>query len=238
MATEVYKWLQDKASSGFYWLCQAKEAPKIADLRLGWALSVASWGVIVQAKPVSTLHVATYRHHDEGMLDWKRLGEHVIARRIALNMHTRDALAQASGISYRILGDIETGRRDNFDPVTLAKLERALGWLAGSARRVADGDEATLIAPTQLDQGTDTGSLSAIAIPGMPPNRANYQQRPGRANRNVTEDELPDDALIRVMNSELPDADKARIVRQLIAEQRRFAQQRVDELLRDAFERK
>jgi hypothetical protein len=167
------------------------------------------------------------------MPDWKRLGEHVIARRVALNMNNRDDLAQASGISYRILGDIETGRRSNFDTVTLAKLERALGWAAGSARRVADGQEPTLITPITSEQGFDHGDLQTVATPG-PKHRDSYAQRPGRAPRSVTEDELPDDPLIRVMNSDLPDAKKAQIVRQLLSEQRHFAQQRVDELIHDA----
>lgn len=108
---------------------------------------------------VSPLSVATCRHQDVGMADWQRLGEHVIARRTALGYKTRAQLAEASGISVRILGDIETGRRGRFDPKTLAALENALGWTVGSANRVATGGEPSLTAA-----GTPAGAAAIIKV--------------------------------------------------------------------------
>ena len=55
---------------------------------------------------------------------------------------SRDAINQ-------LLGDIEKGRRDNYDPMTLAALEQALRWETGSVRRILDGGEPTdLATPT------------------------------------------------------------------------------------------
>jgi hypothetical protein len=172
----------------------------------------------VKSKPVSTLHVATYRHQDGGMPDWKRLGEHVVNRRVELDMPKRDDLATASGISYRILGDIETGRRDNFDRVTLAKLERALQWAPGSAVTIANGGTASPAARV-------TGQ-AAITAPTF------------AATGTLTAgDNLADDPVMRILNSSAPADVKQEIVKQLLAEQRAFAQRRVDELLREALEK-
>ena len=38
-----------------------------------------------------------------------------------------------------MLGDVEKARRDNYSDATLAALEAALGWEAGTARRVVQG---------------------------------------------------------------------------------------------------
>lgn len=77
------------------------------------------------------------------MPDFDRLSAHIVARRVMLGYRNRQALADASGISTRTLGDIETGRRDNFDPSTIAALENALGWATGSFAQVLDGYEPT-----------------------------------------------------------------------------------------------
>lgn len=172
----------------------------------------------MKSKPVSTLHVATYRHQDGGMPDWKRLGEHVVNRRIELNMPKRDDLATASGISYRILGDIETGRRDNFDRVTLVKLEHALQWAPGSAVAIANGGTAV---PATRITGQGATTMPALAASGT----------------GTVADNLADDPVMRILNSNAPADVKQEIVRRLLAEQRAFAQRRVDELLREALER-
>lgn len=68
-----------------------------------------------------------------------RLSAHVVSRRVALGYRNRQALADASGICTRVIGDIETGRRSNFDPTTSAALERALEWETGSATQIVGG---------------------------------------------------------------------------------------------------
>jgi hypothetical protein len=78
------------------------------------------------------------------MDDWERLGEYVVARRMERGFKTRSDLASAAQVSSRLLGDIEKGRRGNFDPTTIASLESALGWETGSVRRIVEGGEPKL----------------------------------------------------------------------------------------------
>jgi transcriptional regulator with XRE-family HTH domain len=81
---------------------------------------------------------------DEGLADWPRLGRYVVARRVELGHRQRPEFAEALGISVRVLGDIERGRRGNYDPATIAALENVLGWETGSAERVVRGGEPAL----------------------------------------------------------------------------------------------
>jgi transcriptional regulator with XRE-family HTH domain len=78
------------------------------------------------------------------MPDLDHLSAQVVSRRVALGYRNRQALADAAGISIRTLGDIETGRRSNFDPSTIAALEHALEWDTGSVAEIVDGYDPTL----------------------------------------------------------------------------------------------
>jgi hypothetical protein len=149
---------------------------------------------------------------DHSSPDWARLGEYVVARRVKLGYKKRPAFSDATGISTRILGDIETGRRGNFDRTTIAALEGTLGWATGSATRIAYGGEPTIVA--------DIRAESDEAPAAVPPD-------------DLATDR--DEALRRVMLSDLPDDQKRRIAKLLIdekrdAERRRLA--RADELIR------
>jgi len=79
--------------------------------------------------------------HDVRMEDWERLGQYVVRRRVECGFKTRGDLAAAVQVSSRVLGDIEKGRRGNYDPVTIAGLESALDWESGSVRRIVEGGE-------------------------------------------------------------------------------------------------
>lgn len=70
--------------------------------------------------------------------DWKHLAGQVIERRRELGMPTRGHFARATGLSYRLLGDLERGTR-GVSEGTLALVEQALGWVPGSARDVLHG---------------------------------------------------------------------------------------------------
>lgn len=76
----------------------------------------------------------------EGVHDWARLAERVKDARDRHNQN-RDQLAEAAGISARLLGDIERAVRDNYDRRSLNRLERALGWKQGSIDAILDGGE-------------------------------------------------------------------------------------------------
>lgn len=66
--------------------------------------------------------------------NWALLAEQVIARRVELGHPTRDGFAKASGLSARLLTDLEGVKRTNYDRVTLARLEKALRWPEGKVR--------------------------------------------------------------------------------------------------------
>jgi hypothetical protein len=69
---------------------------------------------------------------------WARLGRRVLTER-SRHWRTRDEFAHATGLSSRLLDDLENGRRDNYLDATLAAIEVALGWAPGSCRRVVEG---------------------------------------------------------------------------------------------------
>ncbi|MFB8276945.1 Scr1 family TA system antitoxin-like transcriptional regulator [Nocardia colli] len=102
--------------------------------------------------------------------DWKLLAEHVVARRELLGMGTRQALAEETGLSYRLLGDLERGTRPLSDG-TLAILEQALGWAPGSAWQVLRGGTPTIgsspmpVRVPSVDQ--HHGALTSTAMQAM-----------------------------------------------------------------------
>jgi len=69
---------------------------------------------------------------------WERLGRLILHDR-ARHWRNREEFAQASGVSARVLDDLEAGRRDNYLEATLAGVEITLGWRAGTCRRVVAG---------------------------------------------------------------------------------------------------
>lgn len=71
--------------------------------------------------------------------DWARLGREVIRTRARRDIPTAKALADLMGVSPRIVGEIENGRRASYSATTLAKLEHALGWAEGSIDSVLAG---------------------------------------------------------------------------------------------------
>ncbi len=155
------------------------------------------------------LRIAETCRFNEGVTPpWERLAAAVTARRIELGHPTMQALVDNSDLKLRTLGDIENARKPSYSRGTLATLERALRWATGSVDAVLEGRE-------PVD--------ASAALPGLS----------GQGAGNV-DHELPEDALIKVIDSDLPSAVKAEIVRTVLAEQRRYAQRRVDELLRDA----
>jgi len=101
--------------------------------------------------------------------DWERLGDYVVARRIALGMRDRRALAAVTGVTDRTLGKLENGRRVSAS--TLGAVENHLGWAPGSCRRVLAGGEPVSLASAVASQPQfDDPTLQHIAeTPGLPP---------------------------------------------------------------------
>lgn len=100
--------------------------------------------------------------------DWKRLGDYVVARRIALGMRDRRALAAVTGVTDRTLGKLENGKRVSAS--TLGAVENQLGWSPGSCRRMLAGGEPVLLAGPASRRQFDDPTLQHIAeTPGLPP---------------------------------------------------------------------
>lgn len=71
--------------------------------------------------------------------DWARLASYVISARTAAGFATRGDLENATGITARTIGKLETGHR--VSPETLAAVARVLGWTADSPSRILAGRE-------------------------------------------------------------------------------------------------
>jgi hypothetical protein len=63
----------------------------------------------------------------------------VVAAERGRHWRSRNAFARSAGISPRLLGDMEKGRRSNYSDATLAAVEAALGWEPGTCLRVVQG---------------------------------------------------------------------------------------------------
>jgi transcriptional regulator with XRE-family HTH domain len=71
---------------------------------------------------------------------WGKLGRLVRGERTRLRL-TQSEFATEIGISERLLTDIETAARSNYDANTVSLVEHALGWEAGSVERVVTGQQ-------------------------------------------------------------------------------------------------
>jgi len=75
---------------------------------------------------------------------WERLGELLVRRRIELDPRYRNRRtfeAERAPDLYRIINSIELGRRDNYEPGTIAALEAAYDIAPGAIGRALDGGE-------------------------------------------------------------------------------------------------
>jgi transcriptional regulator with XRE-family HTH domain len=99
--------------------------------------------------------------------DWRRLADYVISRRVRLGMRDRRALAQATGVTERTLGKLESGQR--VSATTLAMVENRLGWAPGSCRRIlAGGEPATSPASPDPGEYEDPTLRHLASTPGLP----------------------------------------------------------------------
>lgn len=88
--------------------------------------------------------------------DYQRLGDHIVDARVQLGW-SREQLASASDVTLRTIADVETGKlrgRKTFSAESLASVSKALGWAAGTWRRILDDAGYSVDAPqAQLDLG-------------------------------------------------------------------------------------
>lgn len=85
------------------------------------------------------------------MEPWRRLGEQLVARRVALGWTRRAAFARDKGLpNDRLLFDLENAKRTNYDAATYAVVEQAYEWATGSVREVLRGGQPTVLASATL----------------------------------------------------------------------------------------
>jgi hypothetical protein len=91
-------------------------------------------------------------------MDWQRLAQAIVDRRVELGFKTREALLAQDEVdlSRRVLSDLEKGRRDNYDQGTLSRLERALEWPKGAVYRILRGQGDTA-------DGSDPADINSLA---------------------------------------------------------------------------
>jgi transcriptional regulator with XRE-family HTH domain len=100
--------------------------------------------------------------------NWRRLADYVVARRVALGMRDRRALAAATGVTERTLGKLENGQRVSAS--TLGAIENQLGWAPGSWRRILAGGEPVAATAPAGEQEPGDSTLDYLAsTPGLPP---------------------------------------------------------------------
>ncbi len=69
----------------------------------------------------------------------KALGDEVRKGRLRLQFATSKDFADAIGVTPRLVGDIENGRRVSYSPKTLSAIDRALGWPSGTSQIILEG---------------------------------------------------------------------------------------------------
>ncbi|NQE89055.1 helix-turn-helix domain-containing protein [Nocardia terpenica] len=168
--------------------------------------------------------------------NWKRLGDAVVNRRVELGMKTRAELEKRVDLSYRLLSDLETGKR-GFAPATYAIVEQAIGWEPGSSARVLDGGEAKAVTSSRRATSRDLAEdvfayVSADSDHGPTPNT------PGMVNAlweyvHALRSDVPTSTALQRL------ADKAWVserVGHLPAEDRQAVKHFIDQLGRKRFD--
>lgn len=89
----------------------------------------------------------------ENTADWMALGRNVVQARVSAGLRTSKSLAERMGVSQRLVGDIENGRRASYSSSTIASLEMALDWSPGSVDAVLAGRDPMPIGVLGSEQG-------------------------------------------------------------------------------------
>jgi transcriptional regulator with XRE-family HTH domain len=101
-------------------------------------------------------------------MDRKRLANAVIARRVQLGHRSREAFAEAAGISPRTISYIETGEDRRYNASTVAQLEHALKWAPGSVARILAGGDPMPLPDSARPIPPLAAELAAMLDPDSP----------------------------------------------------------------------
>ena len=101
--------------------------------------------------------------------EWTRLGERLVRRRIELDPRyvNRQLFVDERGLNYRIVSDLERGRRDNYEDATITSAEVAYAIKPGGIRQfVAGGELEPLAGPARASAASrDPGAPADIEDP-------------------------------------------------------------------------
>lgn len=113
----------------------------------------------------------TVRHDAPMSRDWTRLADAIKARRLELEL-TQVELAEAADVAEATVQNleyIEYARSRKRKPSTMPRIEAALGWVAGSAVRIAEGGEPELLEPaSELDSLTSDMAAGRVGASELP----------------------------------------------------------------------
>lgn len=112
-------------------------------MRISPRFHIESVGTCRSGPYVGTLTPVAHRR-------WSNLAEHVTTQRANLG-YSIAQLSAVSGLSTSTLDSIEHNRKSNYDPATLATLERSLRWATGSVERALKGLDPIPLRDPDLD---------------------------------------------------------------------------------------
>lgn len=94
----------------------------------------------------------------------KALGDEVRKGRLRLQFATSKDFADAIGVTPRLVGDIENGRRVSYSPKTLSAIDRALGWPSGTSQIILEGDGESSLAQEQGSRSVFTAEGVSVVV--------------------------------------------------------------------------
>lgn len=94
----------------------------------------------------------------------KALGDEVRKGRLRLQFATSKDFADAIGVTPRLVGDIENGRRVSYSPKTLSAIDRALGWPSGTSQIILEGTGESSLAQEQGSRSVFTAEGVSVVV--------------------------------------------------------------------------
>lgn len=96
--------------------------------------------------------------------EWRKLADYVRSARVARGFASQGALADAAGVSEGAVRSLESGKAYSRMPVVVPAIERVLGWMPGTMRRLVEGEELDGGGPNLHGEGV----LSFVSEPQRP----------------------------------------------------------------------
>ncbi|MEV6056172.1 helix-turn-helix transcriptional regulator [Streptomyces sp. NPDC052107] len=124
--------------------------------------------------------------------DWKRLAEAIRDARKARGWRQED-LAEAAGTGYSTVQRAESSDGYKTMPLTIDKIERALGWAPGSARTVLEGGTPTLVTDSAIP-----GPAAETPAAGSGDAAGFVARLPARIQHELADGELVDTDVIEL----------------------------------------